>query len=96
LDLKEKIKIRLQVYSELINKPEDEALYYALGLAKMFFELQKRFEQQKDLKLNFVKADFSLELKLEQQKINKSLYYQKNKTYINNKRKTLKLIKKGT
>lgn len=93
MDLSERTKIRLQVYSELVNKSEEEALYYALGIAKMFYKLQNKFYGIGDFKIIDTKSHYQLNLELQQRKRKERdnerarEYYKKNKIRLNELRK---------
>lgn len=92
-NLSEHIKIRLKVYSELINKPEEEALYFALGVAKTVYE--KGIKLPELIAETMVRSRYTIAMEIRQERIRERsrTFYQKNKELINLRRKELRELK---
>lgn len=96
-NLSEHIKIRLKVYSELINKSEDEALFFALGIAKAVHEKKIKLSPiPEPIADTTKKSRYTIAMEIRQDRANERArdYYQIHKEKIKLKRKRLKELKK--
>jgi len=94
--LSEHINVRLKVYADLIEKPLDEALYHALGIAKAVYEKSIKLNELSNAETNIItKSKYTIEMELRQDKIRQRnrKYYQSHKKQIQQRRKELKKMK---
>lgn len=94
--LSEHINVRLKVYADLIEKPLDEALYHALGIAKAVYEKGIRLNELANAETDIItKSRYTIEMELRQDKMRQRnrKYYQSHKKQIQQRRKELKKMK---
>lgn len=96
INLQEHIDIRLKVYAELIGKPYDEALYFALGIAKAVYEKGIRLNELASAETDMItKSRYTIAMELRQDKIRQRnrKYYQAHKKQIQQRRKEIKQLR---
>lgn len=96
-NLSEHTIVRLKVYAELIGKPYEEALYFALGVAKAVYEKGIKLNELASAETDMItKSRYTIAMELRQDKIrqNYSKYYQTHKKQIQQRRKELKQIRR--
>lgn len=96
INLNEHVEVRLKVYAELIGKPYDEALYFALGVAKAVYEKGIRLNELANAETDIItKSRYTIAMELRQDKIRQRnrKYYQAHKKQIQQRRKELKKMK---